>query len=86
LSEYVRTSVLKMEAVSFFERLVLRRKVSDLYPRRLLPTDTVRARRCIQTLAQSVFGDAAVQVAQWRRTGRAAGVTSSESEDRDRQS
>jgi len=47
---------------------------------------TRSARGCIQTLAQSVLGDAAVQVVQWRRTGRAAGVTSSESEDRDRQS
>ena len=30
MNEYVRTSVLKTEAVSFFERLVLKRKVSDL--------------------------------------------------------
>jgi hypothetical protein len=30
LGEYVRISVLKMEAVSFFEMLVLKRKVSDL--------------------------------------------------------
>jgi hypothetical protein len=70
LEANVRTSGLKMGAISFFERSVPKRKLN--------PTAG-------GVWALSVLCDEAVQVVRWRRTGRAGGVASSESEDRDRQ-
>jgi len=61
LGEYVRTSVLKTETVSFFERLVQKRKVSDLFRTPVAASrHGPRALRCIRTRAQWVLGDAAV--------------------------
>jgi hypothetical protein len=74
LDANVGTSALKMGAISIFERLVPKSKLT-----RLLSADVVRPCDCLVGVC-----DAAVQAGQWRRTGPAAGVASSESEDRDR--